>query len=174
MGFFDNIQKPGFKANKNTKSHIRQETVRIASNPRRTPNSPSVQISKSRGLLNNSAIKENTVAKQSPKSRVQSSRKRPVATPQPLRSDSDDDVSDQYKENATKRARRSSEVEPDVNRQIRSSKAFSNEGGGRFSMVHASEIASISKPSKYKAAFPDHPLANNILLQYPSAAQRER
>lgn len=89
-------------------------------------------------------------------------------------SDSDDDVSDQDLGAAKKRARRASNVEPDPNRHIRSRRAFSDAEAGKFPMVHASAIASLSKPTKYKPAFPNDPQAIEICLQYPSASQREK
>lgn len=65
-------------------------------------------------------------------------------------------------------------MEPDVKRHIRSRKAFSDEDGGKFSMIHASEIATLSKPTEYKPAFPKDPEATEVHLQYPSASQREK
>lgn len=65
-------------------------------------------------------------------------------------------------------------MEPDMKRQIRSSKAFLEDNSGAFSMVHAADVASLSKPAKYKAAFPNDPQVIQIHLQYPSASQCER
>ena len=41
-------------------------------------------------------------------------------------------------------------------------------------MVHAANIASLSKLAKYKAAFPGHVEVVEVQLQYPSASQREK
>ena len=173
MGFFDSIQKPGFTAAKGKNSHIHQELTRTPTPPR-TP-IPLSQRLNNRSLPVKKIGKTNSPArKASPKRRDQHSRKRAVATPQPLESDSDDDGADRDLESARKRVRRDSKIEADINRQIRSKKAFSDEDGGNFLMVHAADIASLSKPTKYIAAFPNDPQATEIYLQYPSASQREK
>lgn len=174
MGFFDSIQKPGFTAAKGKNVHIKQEIVKTALNPQKTF-APFPQHSNKRSLPLKKVSKVNSqMAKSSPKSRAQNSRKRLVSIPQRLESDSDDDVSDQDLGAARKRARRNSDVEPDLNRRIRSRKAFSKEDGGVFPMVHAIDVASLSKPTKYKAAFSNDPQAIQIRLQYPSASQSEK
>ena len=174
MGFFDSIQKPGFTAAKGKNVHIKQEIVKTALNPQKTF-VPFAQRSNKRSLPDKNATKLNSqIAKPSPESRAQNPRKRPASTPQRLESDSDDHVSDQDFVHARKRARRVSDVEPDPKRQIRSRKAFSEEDGGVFPMVHAVDVASLSKPTKYKAAFPNDPQAIEIRLQYPSASQSEK
>ncbi len=173
MGFFDSIQKPGFTAAKGKNVHIKQEIVKTALNPQKTF-VPFPQHSNKRSLPDKKATKlSSQTAKPSPKSRAQNPRKRPASTPQRLESDSDDDVSDQDLGDARKRARLIGDVEPDLKRQIRSRKAF-EEDGGVFPMVHAVVVASLSKATKYKAAFPNDPQAIEIQLQYPSASQREK
>ena len=174
MGFFDSIQKPGFTAAKGKNVHIKQEIVKTALNPQRTF-VPFPQHSNKRSLPDKKAAKlSSQTAKPSPISRAQNSRKRLASTPQRLESDSDDDVSDQDLGDARKRARKMRDAEPDPNRQIRSRKAFSEEDGGVFPMIHAADVASLSKHTKYKAAFPNDPEAIEVLLQYPSASQNER
>ena len=173
MGFFDSIQKPGFTAAKGKNIHIKQEVVKTVLNPQKTfvpfpqhPNKRSLPDKKTKRLNCPSA-------KPSPNARAQNHRRRPASTPQRLESDSDDDVSDQDLGDARKRARRTSEVEPDSKRQIRSRKAFSEDDGGVFPMVHAADVASLSKPTKYRAAFPNDRQVIRIYLQYPSASQCE-
>ncbi len=174
MGFFDSIQKPGFTAAKGKNVHIKQEIVKTALNPPKTF-VPFPQHSIRRPLPDKKAKRlSSQTTKSSPKFRAQNPRKRPSSTPQRLESDSDDDVSDQDLGDARKRARRTSDVEPDIKRQIRSRKAFSEDNGGIFPMVHAADVASLDKPTKYKAAFPNDPQAIKIHLQYPSASQNER
>jgi len=173
MGFFDSIQKPGFKAAKGKNPHIHQEVTR-APTPPRTP-IPLSQRLNNRTLLSKRVPKQNGAArKASPKPRDQNSRKRAVATPQRLESDSDDDGADQDLEDSRKRVRRNSKLEPDLNRQIRSRKAFAEEDDGKFPIVHAADIASLSRPAQYILAFPNDPQATEINLQYPSASQREK
>ena len=173
MGFFDSIQKPGFKAAKGKNSHIHQEITR-------TPTPPRTPIPLSQ-RLNNRTLPKKQVRKQrdssrrtSPNRRDQNSRKRAVSTPQRLESDSDDDGASQDIESVKKRARRDSDFEPDLDRHIRSSKAFSEDNEWTVSIVHAADIASLSKPTKYMPAFPNDEHATEIYLQYPSAAQREK
>ena len=169
MGFFDTIQKPGFKAAKGKNSHIEQQVVKVTAPPR-----PSIPLSQ---RLNNRQLpkKPNSAQKAEPTKSGSHQRKRQaVATPQPLESDSDDDVCNQTLEGAKKRLRRASDIEPDPNRRIRSETAFSEEDDGDFSMVHAADIASLSKPTQFTIAFPEDPQATKIYLQYPSKSQREK
>ena len=174
MGFFDSIQKPGFTAAKGKNVHIKQEIVKTALNPQK-PFVPFPQHSRRRLLPDKRVPKlDGQTANRSPNSRAQNPRKRPASIPQRLESDSEDDLSDQDLVDARKRVRRTSEVEPDVNRQIRSKKAFLEDDGGIFAMVHAADVASVSKPTKYRAAFPNDPQAVRVQLQYPSASQSER
>ena len=173
MGFFDSIQKPGFAAAKGKNIHIKQEIVKTVLNPQKTF-VPFPQQSKRPFLPDKKPTKPNSqTAKPSPKARAQNPRKRLASTPQRLESDSDDDVSEQDFGNARKRARRISHVEPDPKRHIRSRKAFSEDDGGVFPMVHAADVASLNRPTKYKAAFPNDPQAIRVHLQYPSASQSE-
>ena len=174
MGFFDSIQKPGFTAAKAKNVHIKQEIVKTALSPQK-PFGRFPQHSNKRSLPDKKSQRLNDqTAKSSPKPQILHHRKRPASTPQRLESDSDDDVSDQDLGDARKRARRTSDVDHDSKRQIRSRKAFSEDDGGVFPMVHAAEVASLSKPTKYRAAFPNDPQAIHIHLQYPSASQYER
>ena len=173
MGFFDSIQKPGFTAAKAKNVHIKQEVVKTVLNPQKTF-VPFPQHPNKRSLPDKKAKSPNCqTAKPSSKARAQNHRRRPASTPQRLESDSEDDASDQDLGDARKRARRTSDVEPDSKRQIRSRKAFSEDDGGVFPMVHAANVASLSKPTKYRAAFPNDPGVIRIRLQYPSASQCE-
>lgn len=174
MGFFDGIQKSGFQAAQVKTSSIKQEIVKTTLNPRKSF-IPYPHHSMQRTIPAKLARKQqHDSPKPSPRTLPKNAQKRPASTQQRLESDSDDDVSDQGLGDARKRARRSSDVEPDLNRQIRSTKAFSEEDGGTIKMVHAVEIASLDKPTKYKAAFPNIPQALKIQLQYPSASPKER
>lgn len=173
--FFDSLQKPGFKAAQGRNSHITQEYTNVAA-PVRDPITFAQRFN-NRSLTPKSSAKQKKSgsARSSPKPKASRPPKRSLtATPQPLESDSNGDVSDQDLGSARKRQRRDSDVEPDLNRQIRSAEAFSEKEGGTFSMVHAADIASSSKPAKFKAAFPDDTDAVEIYLQYPSASQKEK
>ena len=173
MGFFDSIQKPGFKAAKGKNSHFQQEITRTPTPPK-TP-IPLSQRLNSRTLISKASSKANgTRRKPSPKRRDQNPRKRAVSTPQRLESDSEDDGTTPGVEGVRKRVRRDSDFEPDPSRQIRSRKAFSEEDGGTFPMVHAADIATLSKAKEYIPAFPNELQSPEILLQYPSSSQHEK
>ena len=176
MGFFQSIQKPGFKAAQAKNSHLQQEVIKTTPDARKTQSPiPFAQRLNNRPLHMKQAPKpKGTKATPSPRLRLQNPRKRAASTPQRFDSDSDDDVSDGDLNISSKRARRRSEPEPDATRQIRSRKAFSAENGGQFPMVHAADIASLKKPNEYKTAFPEYPEAVEVQLQYPSASQREK
>ena len=176
MGFFDSIQKPGFKAAQTKNAHIQKEVVKTTIDPRKTQSpTPFAQRLLNRVPPKKKSPKQsNTKATPSPRSQPHNPRKRAASTPQRLESDSDGDVSDENLDIGSKRVRRSSDPEPDLNRQIRSRRAFSGEDGGQFHMIHAAEIASLSTPSKYSPAFPNDPNAIEVQLQYPSASQREK
>ena len=173
MGFFDSLQKPGFKAAKGQQSQIQQEITRTPTPPRTSI--PLAQRLNNRPLLRKQFPKQKrTGTKTSPKPHAPITRKRASATPQRLESDSDDDGVEVDSESATKRVRRHGSIELDVDRQIRSSKAFSTAGDVSFSMAHAADIASLSNPTKFTSAFPNDPQAVEVYLQYPSASQREK
>lgn len=174
MGFFDSIQKPGFKAAKGKNSHIEQQVTKAAA-PVRLP-IPLNQRLNNRQLPKKPAFTQKSgSANSSPRSQGSSRRKRPaILTPQVLESDSDDGISDQCLETAKKRTRRASDVAYESKRRIRSEKAFSEEQSGEFPMVHGADVASLSKPTKFSAAFPNDPQALEIHLQYPSSSQREK
>lgn len=60
----------------------------------------------------------------------------------------------------------------DTKRQLRSRKAFSEEDGGKFDMIHAAEIAATLRKPKTIAGQPIDDVI--VELKYPSASQRER
>jgi [histone H3]-lysine79 N-trimethyltransferase len=92
-------------------------------------------------------------------------------TQQRLDTDSEDDgTPEELEETSFKRQKTSRTI--DFKRQLRSKRAFSEADGGVFVMIHAADIASVSKKSKLAATVP----AENVTvkLQYPSISQRER
>ena len=174
MGFFDHIQKKGSTAIKSQPAQIRKEIVTASANPRKTLNL-NTQLGDNRILPAPLNGKRKPVAVQpKPKPRVQTQKKRPSSVQPRLESDSDESSTDEFLDDSRKRARMSTDVEVDTKRQVRCRKAFSDEDGGYIPMVHAADIASLSKPTKYRAVFPEIPRAIEIYLQYPSASQREK
>lgn len=100
------------------------------------------------------------------------SRKR--QTPE-LRLSSDDDASDTDASfEVRKRARTSDSAEPDLERRIRSLKAFTEDAVKSLPMVHAAEITSVRKPGNFQPAFGRTDQPAEVLLQYPSASPKER
>ena len=101
-------------------------------------------------------------------------RKRNSPLPQRLESSSESGDSDGSPGWSRRQADAVRSTEPDLARHVRSQEAFV-EGGERFLMVHAADIASLDKPGKFAPAFggPSES-AGILLLQYPSASQQER
>lgn len=181
MSWFAKHQKPGHTARKQQTPTTHTETVTASAAPKISP-FMHAQTPNPRKFHAKKALKQNEIkASRSPTAPAQKSRKRASQSQQRLESDSggddddedNNDVSDHGLDPSRKKARRGSDVEPDLNRNIRSRKAFSDEDGGEFPMIHGSNIASLSKPMKFKAAFPDDQQAIEIQLQYPSASQKE-
>ncbi|KAJ5122289.1 hypothetical protein N7526_009226 [Penicillium atrosanguineum] len=181
MGFFDHLQKGGAFSLQPQKTQIRK-VVQKAPAPARsaTQNSDSrssqVQSSTERSRKTH-ALKARSVSSDAdarPAKRLTTPnriRKRP--TPE-TRLSSDDDASDSDTSfEVRKCARTSASAEPDPERRIRSVKAFSDEGRRPFKMVHAVDITSGQKAGKFKPAFGVAGKSTEILLQYPSASQKE-
>lgn len=186
MSFFDHLRKPGAPAIKPQGSQIRREVIKIASNASSYPRNPlpsknairpalkSAQqpngSSRSTGLARKRSQDESTATRPGNKK----ARKRLSPLPQRLQSSSessDNDVSPGWSRPSAEIAR---STEPDLARQVRSQEAYT-EGGEAFLMVHAADIASLDKPSKFAPAFGDLcESAGVLLLQYPSASQQER
>lgn len=183
MGFFDHLQKGGAFSLQPQKTQIRKVVQKAPAAPARSATqtsdsrSPRVQSSSERSRKTH-ALKARSVSSDAdarpskrltPPNRI---RKRP--TPE-TRLSSDDDASDSDTSfEVRKRARTSASAEPDPDRRIRSVKAFSDEGTRPFKMVHAVDITSRQKAGKFKPAFGVEGKPTEILLQYPSASQKER
>ncbi|KAJ5160012.1 uncharacterized protein N7482_007016 [Penicillium canariense] len=183
MGFFDHLQKGGAFSLQAKKTQVRKvvqtRPVAPARSPTQTPDSrsPRVQSSsaRSRKTLEARSVSSDADADARPSKRLTTpSRPRKRPTPE-IRLSSDDDVSDSDTSfEMRKRLRTSASAEPDPERRIRSVKAFSEEGGRPFKMVHAADITSGQKAGKFKPAFGAGGKPTEILLQYPSASQKER
>ena len=172
MGFFDHIQKKGSTAIKAQPAQVRREIIIAPANPTKVRNLAS-RLRDNRILRVTSDVKRQPVNIQKPaKPRARNLRKRPSSAQLRLESDSDESSTDGFLEDSRKRVRISTDAEVDKQRQVRCRMAFS-EDGGSFPIVRASDIASLRRPAKYRMAFPEFPQATEILLQYPSASQRE-
>ena len=73
-----------------------------------------------------------------------------------------------------KKRKQEEDYEPDLKRQIRSRKAFSEDDSGVFPMVHAASIPSLDKNTKYIPLLAGTSESTEISLQYPSASQQEK
>ncbi|KAG8530347.1 uncharacterized protein KY384_004849 [Bacidia gigantensis] len=186
MGFFDKLQKPGHTALKQQKGVSHTET-RKDLNVTRNPYLNQIQKKQIKTISrltperhsrhstpDHSAKRKSSKPKTLTPETGSNSRKRASSTPQRQDWGSDDEGSDSDLNEVAKRVRRSTTIEPDPKRRIQSRKAFSDEDGGRFDMVHAANIASLVDPKKYRIAFPDFLDAKQIQLQYPSASQQEK
>ena len=172
MDFFKKHVKHGQTARAPEKPSMHTETVKAAPSPTVSP-FMHPQSPRNRTFMSKKAPPKEKLPKPKSSSRspVPKSRKRPVDDAQVW--DDDGDVSDEDLSASTKRVKKDDSIEKDVNRHIRSTKAFSDEDGGSFPMIHGSSVASLDMPTKYKRAFPDYPNVLQISLQYPSASQRE-
>ena len=184
MGYFDKLQKPGHTALKQERRVTHTETRRDTDSTK-TPAFVHPIHNKTLKLsvklpLKVRATSEDYRRRNSPKpkatlqERFQNGRKRASSTPQRQEWDSDGDGSDGELDDLRKRARRHSTIEPDPKRCIRSQQAFSSDSDSSFEIVHAANIASFAKPKDYLPAFPNYPESREVLLQYPSASQKER
>ncbi|CAL8574544.1 Nucleosomal histone H3-Lys79 methylase [Xanthoria parietina] len=171
MSFFNLIQKKGSKPIPPAPNSIRKEIVHSSSNAKKTsflnfhrPNS-APPVSKGLGQ------------------RVTKDRNRPTATDHVrkrkksqhtrLLSDSDSAESETPAETPRKRSKLVNGARKPMKRKLRSVAAFSEDDHGLFPMVHASDIAALDKPTKYRCAFPQQETQQGVQLQYPSASQQE-
>lgn len=173
MGPFDYIQKKGSKALKPQPAQIRKEIISTLPHARKALSSTPKRTN-TRTVPATNKPRQPDLAVLHPKSRNQGSKKRLFSAQLRLESDSDDDTSEETLEASSKRSRVSASVEPTSNRQIRCKKLFSEDEEDTRNMVHAAEIATLRRPTKYKAAFPNDPQATSILLHYPSELAKER
>ncbi|OQE27352.1 hypothetical protein PENSTE_c004G06958 [Penicillium steckii] len=179
MGFFDHLQKGGAFSLQPQKNQVRKVVQTRPAPSKSAPNtpesrSPRVQPSSERARKTHAARSVSSDPDARPSKRLNTPtrvRKRP--TPE-QRLSSDDDASDSdVSFEVRKRARTSASAEPDTERRMRSVKAFSEEVTRPFKMVHASDITSSQKSGAFKPAF-GAGKAKEILLQYPSACQKEK
>lgn len=174
MGPFDFIQKKGSKALKPQPAQIRKEIISTLPPARRALSSTPKRTNTRTAPTANKPRQPDLAAFHPAKSRNEVSKKRLFSAQLRLQSDSDDDTSEETLEASSKRSRVSASVEPASNRQLRCKKPFPENEEDTSNMVHAAEIATLRRPTKYKAAFPNDPHATKILLHYPSELAEER
>ncbi|MCJ1376953.1 Nucleosomal histone H3-Lys79 methylase [Xylographa soralifera] len=81
---------------------------------------------------------------------------------------------EEEEEGSRKKLKAELDQDPDLKRQVRNKTAFSEDDEGIFPMVHAADIPSLDKTTKYVPSFEGLPENTEVSLQYPSASQRER
>lgn len=172
MGPFDLLRKKGTKPIQAQPQKIRKQ-ITVTQVPVLTESSESGSSSvHRRGSPAFGAARNRRPVKLQPvHSQARRSKKRPSPAQLRVQSDSDDD-SDREDTEQRKKVKLSAEPEVDTRRQIRSLKAFSADQDGRFSMVHAADVASLNTSTKYKAAFSQAQFTT-VAIQYPSASQTE-
>lgn len=179
MGFFDHLQKGGSFSLQAQKPQIRK-VVQARPVPPSKPPSQGSRIptqangSKTRDSESKPAPRNHSDQRASKSRQGTPLRNRKRQTPE-LRLSSDDDASDTDTSfEVRKRARTDDSTEEDPERRVRSLKAFSEDGAKPFSMVHAADITSGRKAGNFSRAFGSGDKPTEVLLQYPSASQKEK
>ncbi|KAI9928259.1 Nucleosomal histone H3-Lys79 methylase [Aspergillus wentii] len=182
MGFFDHLQKGGSFSLQAQRPQIRKVVQARPVAPSRSSSQATDKAPSRVSSVNGRKTREpeSRSVSRDPDQRPSRqrlntpSRNRKRQTPE-LRLSSDDDASDSDTSfEVRKRARTGDSADPDPERRVRSLKAFSEEGSKPFSMVHAADIVSLQKAGRFKRAFGETDKSTEILLQYPSASQKER
>ena len=174
MGPFDLFHKKGSKPIQSQPPRIRKQIV-VSQGPAPPKSSDRIVSSVSSRASPALQVPKNHAQprSRSAQPRLQKSRKRPSPVQARLESDSDDETDGEDEIVARrKRTRLSTEPPIDAKRKIRCKKVDSENEDGRLEMVHSKDIASSSKSTKYKAAFPELKLMR-ISLQYPSTSHPE-
>ncbi|PLB42050.1 histone methyltransferase DOT1 [Aspergillus candidus] len=184
MGFFDHLQKGGSFSLQPKKPQIRKVVQTRPAAPSRsssqTPSSAQPRASSTDKHRHSRSQRRSASRDSEPpasKRRLGTPlRSRKRQTPElRLSSDDDDDASDTDASfEVRKRARTSDSAEPDLERRVRSLKAFTEDAVKALPMVHAAEITSVQKPGNFQPAFGRTEQPTEVLLQYPSASPKER
>jgi [histone H3]-lysine79 N-trimethyltransferase len=103
---------------------------------------------------------------------LQVPKRKPVRQTSPSERPKFDDSDDEELEQPAQKIQKLQGRVGDLKRQLRSRKAFSEDNGGKFAMIHAAEIAATLRKPK---AIADASIEDVLVeLKYPSASQRER
>ena len=86
----------------------------------------------------------------------------------------EDSDNEENSDSFQKRRRRETSYDPDLARKIRCTEAFQNQDTENFRMLHAADIPTNDKLTKYEPSIPGLPMDFEIELQYPSVSRRER
>jgi hypothetical protein len=168
MGPFDHIQKKGSIAIRPQPAQIRKEIISTVSSVRKTTDIAS------RKVFNGGKAPTSQPASSRLKARGRETRKRSLQPQERLTSDSEDEDHSKVDSAPKKRQKTDVDVEPDISREMCNKKSFLGNGDGIPGMVHAAEIATVGKCTKYKLAFPEALKSNQVEVQYPSAGTLEK
>ncbi|KAE8372651.1 S-adenosyl-L-methionine-dependent methyltransferase [Aspergillus bertholletiae] len=181
MGFFDHLQKGGGFSLQPKKPQIRKVVQTRPAPPSRTSSltpttssraSPSDKPKKTQRSASRSVSRDPDLTSSKRRLNTPSQNRKRQTPEQRLSSDDDSSDTDTSFE-VRKRARTGDSAEPDLERRIRSLKAFS-EGVKLLPIVHAADITSVQKAGCFKPAFGGTGRPTEIFLQYPSASPKER
>lgn len=182
MGFFDHLQKGGAFSLQPKKPQIRKVVQTRPAPPSRsssqTPGtssrtSPSDKPKKFQGSGSRSVSRDPDLPSSKRRLNTPSQNRKRQTPEQRLSSDDDSSDTDTSFE-VRKRARTGDGAEPDLERRLRSLKAFSEGEVKTLPIVHAANITSVQKAGCFKPAFGSTGRPTEILLQYPSASPKER
>ncbi|KAH8705083.1 S-adenosyl-L-methionine-dependent methyltransferase [Talaromyces proteolyticus] len=187
MGFFDHLQKGGAFSLQAKKPQIRKVVSQTKPTPQSrsssapTTDTDSSPLARPAYSTNRAAREVNSRQPSTQKNALlpkQRAKPRNLKRPSPiLRLSSDDDDSDTDASfEVRKRTKLSANEEPDLDRDIRASEAYSKEGPKALAMVHAADITSQKPAGKYTPVFGKEKseTAIEIKLQYPTALKGER
>lgn len=86
---------------------------------------------------------------------------------------SDDSDEEESPERPAKKAKQQAQ-DLDLKRRVRCREAFAEDNKGELSMVHAADITSLDRATKYIPAFEGASESTEVCLQYPSASPSEK
>ncbi|KAL8707189.1 MAG: hypothetical protein Q9220_007738 [cf. Caloplaca sp. 1 TL-2023] len=173
MSFFSLIQKKGSKPiPPEATSVVRKEIVRSTSIERQITSPKALRSHSRSSPVQVGVLKVPNGRTRIPHNGTPSGKRKRGLQP-PLLSDSDSQDSDSRTEARKKRpiTGRSRQSSADIRRRCRT--ILSDHNHPVSHIVHAANIASVNKPSHYKAFFPQDLGQHVIQLQYPAASQPE-
>jgi hypothetical protein len=180
MGFFDHFHKDGTAALKAQAPRTRKEVVKSAPSLTSSSISPVPRHSRNPAPPNSRLpdvhLQDAVRSRKSIADRKQEGPRRVRKRTSPLQhrlvSSSDDSDSGEVEVQPRKRIK-NDKLEKSPGRSLRCKAALAKDDDGKFTFLHAADIAALGPSNNYKAAFGD--LSElEISLQYPSGHQQER
>lgn len=169
MNFFSLIQKKGTKPIPPAPSSVRKEVVYGLPTPKTITKSKLIRPYSAPPALRKNVSKADRPRETTP---LHKNGRRRKQTGQ-ARLLSDSESSDAATDLPRKRLKVVGRKRSSEKRQLRCISAFTQADSVASPLVHAADIASLEKGSKYKLAFPQDPQHHLVKLRYPSASQHE-